>query len=269
MIRAFVDDSSDGSISLLGGWVANNSEWERFSHNWAEVLREAPKIDYFRHHEAKTDPPTGQFTNWTKELIDSKITKLVEVICDHEMYGVVVGLKLDTHWKAFEGSVLSRKQLQSVLKLVYPYHFCFFAFTACVLQIEREHGNSDQRVDFVFDEQGQLLKTCVKVYRQFKADFPAELKAIAGTVSEANDKHIAALQAADLLVGQMVTQFRLAQPETFFQKMVTCHKVFSSTAYVPSFETIPNIISGLNVAWSTKRRRRATARREKKGKGGE
>jgi hypothetical protein len=267
MIRAFVDDSSDGNVSLLAGWVADYAEWERFSQRWIEVLKERPKIDYFRHHEAKTDPPTGQFENWTKEQIESKMTKLVEVICEHEMYGAVVGLKLDTHWKAFGSSVLSRKQLQSVLKLVYPYHFCFFAFTASVLQIERERGNHDRRVDFIFDEQGQLLKTCVEVYREFKAIFPEELKDLAGVVSEADDKHVAALQAADLLVGQMVTQFRLPQPEAFFQKMVTCHKVFSSTAYVPKFETIPDIISELNVTWSTKRIAGVKEKKKQKNKG--
>jgi hypothetical protein len=168
----------------------------------------------------------------------------------------VVGLKLDTHWKAFEGSVLSRKQLQSVLKLVHPYHCCFFAFTASTLQIEHEPGNRKQRVDFIFDQQGPLLKACVKIYGGFKANFPKEFKALAGNVSEADDKHLAALQAADLLVGQMVTQFRLPQPEVFFQKMVTCHRVFSSPAYVPGCETIPDIVSSLNAAWLAKQGKR-------------
>ncbi len=266
MTQAFVDDSSDGNISMLGGWVADDAEWKRFTNGWAEVLRQEPKINYFRHHEAKTDPPTGEFENWTSEKIDSKIMKLVDVICEHEMYGVVVGLKNDTHWKAFEGSMLSKKQLQSVLKLVHPYHLCFFAMTACVLQIERESGNNKRQVDFIFDEQGRLLKTCAKIFRDFKAAFPKELKALAGAVSEANDRQVAALQAADLLVGQMVTQFRLPRPEVFFQKMVTCHKVFSSTAYIPNFELVPGIIRRLNVAWSTKRLSELREQEEEKTK---
>jgi len=69
-----------------------------------------------------------------------------------------------------------------------------------------------------------------EIYREFKAAFPKELKALAGNVSEADDKRVAALQAADLLVGQMVTQFHLPRPEVFFQEMVTCDKVLSSRA---------------------------------------
>ena len=116
----------------------------------------------------------------------------------------------------------------------------------------RRHRRIAQRVDFVFDEQGELLKTCIEVYREFKVKFPPELKALAGNVSEADDKQVPSLQAADFLVGQMATQFRVPKPEPFFQKMVTCHRVLSSTAYAPNFETIPTIIRRLNATWSTK-----------------
>ena len=216
-------------------------------------MREEPRIDYFRHHEAKAAIPEGQFEDWPESDINRKMTKLVDVICAHEMYGIVSGLKLQTHFKAFEGSVLSPKQLHSVLRVTHPYEHCFFAVTSDVLQIEQERGTGDKQVDFIFDEQTGLLPKCIKLYREMKSDFPEEKRAIAGTVSEANDKRVPALQAADFLVGQMTTQFRLPEPEIFFQRMVSCHTVHSSRAYPPNFEAIPDIVSALNVAWSTKR----------------
>src|SRR5271165_5783719 len=91
MIRSFVDDSSDGNVYLLGGWVADYSEWERFSDDWAQALREEPGIDYFRHHEAKAAIPEGQFKDWPESDVNTKMTKLVDVICAHEMYGIVSG----------------------------------------------------------------------------------------------------------------------------------------------------------------------------------
>lgn len=245
-----MDDSSDGNIFLLGGWVADASEWEKFSSRWAEILREEPQIAYFKHSEAKAS--RGQFEGWSPEQIHLKMTRLVDVICEYRMYGVIVGLKVDIHAKAFESSILSKKQLQSVLKLVYPYHYCFFALTACVMQIESESGNTSQRVDFVFDEQGELFKTCAEIYRDFKAAFIDGIKALAGTATEADDKKVVALQAADFLVGQMVSQFRLPEPESYFQKMVTCHEVHSATAYIPGFETIPDLVNRLNATWIAK-----------------
>jgi hypothetical protein len=252
VIQAFIDDSSNGDVFLLGRWVADCSTWEKFSREWAEALKRAPSITYFRHHEAKANPPSGEFKGWSRDLIDEKMESLVEVICRNSMYGAITGLRLKTHKREFAGSILTPKQLRSVLKLTDPYHHCFFSITSRIFQAEQERGSRDRRVDFVFDRQEGQFEVCQKIYRELKVALPPRIKEIAGSVTEGNSKVIAGLQAADLLIGQMMRQFRLPV-EDFFKRLVTCHKVGSTRAYLPDFEQIPDLVSRLNLTWSTKR----------------
>jgi hypothetical protein len=119
MIRGFFDDSAQGDVFLIAGWVTDYETWERFTADWRAALDSDPAIQYFKHHEAKGDPPTGQFEGWSVEQVDAKISKLVDVICRHEMYGVCSGLNVRTHNAAFATSIASAKQIRSVLKLIH------------------------------------------------------------------------------------------------------------------------------------------------------
>jgi hypothetical protein len=65
----------------------------------------------------------------------------------------------------------------------------------------------------------------------------------------------------------MVTQFRLPLPEVFFRWMLTCHSVFSSTAYISNSELVPDIISRLHNTWPTKRLAKMREWEEGKSKG--
>jgi len=132
MVRAFFDESDNGAIYLMGGWVATVSVWEDFSDAWEMVLRSEPSIEYFKHHEAKS--ASGQFLNWSTDQIQAKMLTLAGVISDFEIYGIVGGITLDTHASVFANSVLSRKQLQSMLGFTNPYQWCFHGVVAAVLQ---------------------------------------------------------------------------------------------------------------------------------------
>ncbi len=93
MIRAFFDESEQGDVFLVAGWVTDYDTWERFTKDWRATLDAVPSIQYFKHHEAKSDPPTGQFEGWNVEKAEAKIQALVDVICRYEMYGVTSGAK--------------------------------------------------------------------------------------------------------------------------------------------------------------------------------
>jgi hypothetical protein len=134
MIRAFFDECDNGAVYLMGGWMAPERVWEDFPVAWGAALCEEPSIQYFKHHEAKS--ASGQFLNWPANHVNPKILRLAHVISDFEMYGVVGGLTLDTHASVFADSVLSRKQLQSILRLTHPYQWCFHGVVAAVLQRE-------------------------------------------------------------------------------------------------------------------------------------
>jgi hypothetical protein len=262
MIRGFFDDSSDGSIFLVAGWVTDYQTWERFSKNWRDALDENPKINYFRHHEAKSDPPSGQFEGWSPGQIEAKMRRLANVICKHEMYGVVSGLNIDAHMAAFDGSAASWKQLRSVIKPIHCFHSCAFSASALILQIQIDRGLIQQKVDLVFDETNGLLGECIEVYNRVKEFFPLDKKAIAGTLTEADDKDVEALQAADLLAGQLITGRRLGFTEEYYRSLWKAHTIYESRAYLPGLDQIPELIKLFNVAWSTRQLSRIVDKRD-------
>ncbi len=240
MFTAFFDESEAATVYLIAGWVATNEEWSKFEAAWNQALAADRPIRYFRHHDAKG--VQGEFTAWSNLEVASKIDQLVTVICDHEMYGVNGGLRTTTWKKAFESKKLPPKRIRRLFKLTHPYQACFFGTTAAVLQRQIEKGNTTQTVDFVFDEQEGLLKESIKLYEQFKPRFPREQQAIAGTISIGDDRQIPALQAADLLCGEIATNLLTRKPGPAYKRLVTCHKVVQFKSYPPNFERIPGLI---------------------------
>lgn len=250
MIRAFFESAWGDKYFLMAGWVGHVEAWQRFSDEWSDTLKARHSIDYFSHYEAKTQ--TGQFDGWTTQKIDKKIIALVDVICRHDFYGVITALNLKTFNSVYDKSVLARRQIKSIFKLAYPYCWCFHEVVATVLQWQLEHIKSQERVDFVFDKQTGLFDESASFYREFRQSFPPAMKAIAGTVTEANDKQVVALQAADLLVGQGVSNLRLGQPEQPLKTLIQHHEILQTTAYLPDMEGFSRLVEALNVVWSTK-----------------
>jgi len=252
-IRGFLDESEQGNTFILAGWVSDRATWERFSEDWYAAIREAPAIEYFKHHEAKGEPPTGQFAGWPRKHINAKMNQLVDIICAHEMYGVISGLDLSIYEAAYSESIAHRKQLRSAMKNIHPYNVCVFSMSALVLQIQIDR-KCRETVDLIFDEMTGLFDECKDTYNDFKQrpDFPLDKKAIAGAFSQANDKDEVPLQAADLLAGLETTSQRLKYVGGYYTRLRKAHKIYVSPAYFPSFDGIPELIRLFNVAWSTK-----------------
>lgn len=258
MIRGFFDESEQGDVFLIAGWVADYDIWTTFTEEWRAVLDGEPSIQYFKHHEAKSDPPSGQFLGWSPQQIDEKISRLVDVVCRHEMYGVTSGLNTATFNAAFYDSVVPRRTLRSVLKLTHHYHSCVFSTQAMVLQIQiDERRQTEKKVDVIFDEMSGLMAECIAFYDEFKQQLSPDKKAIAGTMTEASDKEVEALQAADLLAGQLTTNLRLGTPEEHAKRLFATHQIFQAKAYMPNFDQIPDLVRTFNVAWSSMKLERA------------
>lgn len=267
MFNAHFDEADTGTIYFIAGWVAAAEEWAKFSHAWNAVLASPPAIKYFSHHEAKS--AKGEFSGWSKAHVDGKIDALVQVICDHEMYGVEGGLNLKTWHAVFTSKVLTKKQQSSVLKFTHPYQSCFHGVVSAVLQLQLEHDEVDAAVDFVFDEQCGLLKKSIKDYETFRKTFPPEKQKIAGTIASGDDKQLPPLQAADLLCGKIVTNLHIGKPEKHFRRLVECHQVHHFKAYPPNFQLTPALVKALDVIWSEKQRLDKEIAEEEQNRSGE
>jgi hypothetical protein len=250
MIRVYSDESSNG-VFLMAAWISSAEEWDRLADAWNTVLLAPPAIRYFSHHEAKS--VSGEFADWSEQDRDEKILALAEVICEHKpLYGISTGLIMEKFEAEMSQSVIPKKTLRTIAHITDPYQFAFFEVVCRVLQVQVERG-IEERVDFVFDEHS-LLEECVDLYRELKSQHLGEKqKAIAGTVSPGNDKAIPALQAADLLAGQLTTSLRRGKHEPPLKKLRDSIEIFTVPIPLPSHMALEELFQALNVIWSTKR----------------
>jgi hypothetical protein len=107
-------------------------------------------------------------------------------------------------------------------------------------------------VDFIFDEHVGLLDKCIRWYRKFKKDFAPKLQAIAGTIDGANDKEIAALQAADLLAGQVGSDLRTGIVEPPLELLIARREIWRLPTYPIDLSVLSDLVRLANIWSSTK-----------------
>jgi hypothetical protein len=210
--RAFADESSE-NVFMLAAWVSSVDSWESLADAWEEELAKSPKIRYFKHHEAKG--LSGEFDGWSKQDADSKILSLAGVICAHPpIYGMTSGLIIEKLREDINRLTLPKKKLRSVNIPTDPLQYCSLYMIARILQVQEER-NLRERIDFVFDDHS-LFEWIQSDYRRFREKVIVGQPAaeIAGTLTSGDDKDIPALQAADLLAGQMISSLRYGRHES-------------------------------------------------------
>jgi len=256
MLRAFIDETGNNPkepVFCFAGWVSTVSEWDRFSDSWHNELDRKPSIDYFKHHEAKSQ--TGQFEGWSRSDCENKLLALAKVIVERDVYGVATGVKNEVVAGLLKKAVPSLKTVRNILHASRPFDWCFHSVISMILQLQVNQGVKD-KVDFIFDEGESAFEDCAKIYREFleKWPFPPAMKAIAGMVSTGNDKLIMPLQAADLLAGSSTAILRGQNTDRGYRLLAKKKKIeFCPIRWAdPEITGYADLIQLLNLVWSTK-----------------
>jgi hypothetical protein len=225
-MRAFFDESGDDprdKIYVLAGWAADDQTWRDFGRDWNGVLAVAG-ITYFKHNEARA--LKKQFVGQTAASRDQILRELVDVICAHKLLGLVSTFKHPLFQLLLEGSEIPRNQLKTMaFSLSSPYYFCFHLAVSQLLRYLVEIENITEQVNFVFDDRNDVLKPCIKMYDLIRESLSPDISAVAGTAQAGNDRTEPALQAADLLAGQIIANVRAREPETTLRALTRCSTI--------------------------------------------
>jgi len=247
---------------LMGAWKARADEWEQFSDAWDRELRSGKSIAYFKNHEAMG--LDKEFRGWKEEDRDAKVLAMANVISKYELTGFVGGVHLPNFNSIFEGSIVPRKTLRSIVTFTEPYHWACNCVISGILGYQLEiEKNSTEQMDFVFDDGVTALDDCIANYPKLLGVLPPKVKAIAGTIIPGNDKTIVALQAADLLAGQMLQEIRengVRHPPIELMRKKRHIMTFNCLQSRPDIKNL----SLINVAWATKKLDKIKRQREVK-----
>ena len=196
--HGYIDDSGsqgEDQIFVLAGYVLPVPQWVDFSSDWQKELLREPRIDYFKWSEAQHR--NGQFAG-KGEFCACKILDLARVIQKHQPICLCTSLS----WRDYKAEFAS-KVPQEVDN---PYYILFYRIIELMLQCQQEIKDYEpyEKVDFTFDEQGKIGAIAVQWYYQIRSNATPEIQRMLGaTPIFRDDRQIVALQAADLVAGQI------------------------------------------------------------------
>jgi hypothetical protein len=184
----------NGPVFILAGYVARVEQWMKFSDEWQEMLdRTNPRgpLKYFKMREANS--LRKQFWGWSERERDARVDDFVGII----KRNVIFGVRAFLWWEDFN---VVRQDFPNWP--VEPYDILFSHVMARTTHSIRKR-NLDDRVDFIFDEQGPLGDRAAISYRLSLPLLPPELSCYVGSPPmHKSDEEFLPLQAADMMAWQ-------------------------------------------------------------------
>jgi hypothetical protein len=187
IVQTFADDSQDDDFYTVAGYVAPKNEWDAFSGEWYAVLKQRPRLGFYRTFDAQT--LSGQFDGWAEPIRDARIARLASTIVPiKNICGVAAHLSKRDFKELFAPNFLSDWDD--------PYYICATHLIEHVCRLLLV--NPVTKVDFIFDRQG-------KVGRNFRAAYEVMLRPMSiflfpflGKVKHEDKREFLPLQAADM-----------------------------------------------------------------------
>lgn len=199
MLKAVVDDSGRGQppVFVLAGFLARAQCWAAFADEWDAALKAEPAVKYFKMKEAANF--NKKFSRWSAKSRDMKVELLVSIIEKHVDEGFACVIDLQAYNDVFAGAY------DGILGG--PYHLAVCGVIGLVMSL-LESGKIDDKVDFIFDEQGKELGKVLSTWSHIKESCPPEIRTRFGDPPiSRSDIDFNPLQAADFLAWQIRRQF--------------------------------------------------------------
>lgn len=196
LLKGYADDSgNDGKspVFVLGAFVGTVENWKRFSGEWDDALHNNgyKNLDYFKMKEAAAREV--QFAGWERDKRDAFLLRLISIIERYAVKGVATTIPGADYREVFKGKIAKGMDT--------PYFLSFYALMAEAHRFQLK-TNEQNRIDFVFDEQGRQIGSALRAWRYWigQAQAGQEFTLFLGERPQSgDDKIILPLQAADLL----------------------------------------------------------------------
>ena len=189
-LQAFIDDSGRGQdpAFVLAGWIASPEQWAEFSDEWKRMLRQSPRIEFFKMHQAWWRK--GQFSDWEIADRDQKVAALYAVIERFAMKGIKIILP-SVVFRDYSSLINHRKAND-------PYFLASFTMMVMISQSQERCG-IDEPLDFIFDRQQELESPVQEAWDALARMSPDGVPRNLGKRPQFNDDKLSMpLQAADL-----------------------------------------------------------------------
>jgi hypothetical protein len=195
ILQACIDDSGSEPQSpnfVLAGFLANVTQWERFTDLWEAKLHEYPRIDYLKMSEAMR--LHDQFEGFSKEQRDQKVIALAQLAHDHIEARVDCVIERAAYDELIKP--LGRRRHKIIRD---PYFLCFYALIVEVSNFPIRIGLPMLDLRFVFDKHGKIGRRAKRYWDEARVEMDADRAALLDPEPHFEDDIVFnPLQAADM-----------------------------------------------------------------------
>lgn len=188
------DESFDGCVMTVGGWIAEEREWRRLESQWQRCIDRQnssfrPDQQISRFHAAQMNGYKDEFANWDKAMSEQFCGKLVNLVNRRQIGGICVGVDMDGIREVFPEGDPNRKD--SV------YALCIKAAIVEISHVMQRFYPDDQ-VALIHDH-GDWDQQALAGYNQMVDDPRWESRKYFHSIIPLTWQQSVGLQAADLL----------------------------------------------------------------------
>jgi hypothetical protein len=142
VLKVAMDESGvhdDSPVLTVGAYIARPRQWEEWTKRW-NVAKRPIKV----FHAVDCANLVGEFKGWTAARRDPLVIRLLDVLRESNLPGVVIGLHMDEFRKA----MANHKDLRTIFGS--PYAACFQWVAQVIINIAIEVG-SQERIGFIHE----------------------------------------------------------------------------------------------------------------------
>ena len=190
MLKAYIDESEEGGMFVIAGYISTAERWAAFSDDWRNVL------DTNSPHYKRLDAYKSSLMRVGSQVDMEQSGWFYNAIEDHALAAISVHFPISALRNALH-RLPRRAQIAGIEKLENPYYFSFRAIIDLLLQNQKNLGFNTP-IDFIFDEKSEKIP-CIEGWERMKGGATGErLSPMGDTPTFKKDDEVLPLQAADL-----------------------------------------------------------------------
>jgi hypothetical protein len=196
MFKAFIDESGihEGSpVLTVAAYLARQKVWRDWTKVW-NVKKTPIRVC----HAADAANLTGEFLGWTNEKVAEFAKKLLPLIADADMAGMVIGINMDEYRKA----IADKPELAELLGN--PYSACFHWIVQTIIELANKR-ESKERIAFIHETNDYRAET-LNTFSWIKKYINRDDRVI--SLKFGSKQKYTPLQAADILAYEGNKRFR-------------------------------------------------------------
>ncbi|MGB8028517.1 MAG: hypothetical protein WCF30_02530 [Terracidiphilus sp.] len=148
------DESFDGRVMTVGGWIGEEREWRRLENQWQRCIdrqnssaRQDQQISRF--HAAEMNGYKEEFAHWDKPMSERFCGKLVNLLTRRQMGGICIGADMDAIKAVFPEDDPNRRDSVYALcikqAMVEIGHIMQHFFPGDQVALIHDHGDWDEQ----------------------------------------------------------------------------------------------------------------------------